>query len=198
VADATASNVADLRLDQAEIGNVVRPLVARCLLRNTSGFGGKVTKPVQLTDEGRIFVTERNGDLEQSDAASNRAATYINQPVTVSGQGNQVSAFSSNVRQTQRTEISNVQTLRDVAQDALAGVDEYDIDQDDAETVRRTARRVLDETAAGEPEPGRIKSLARSLWSALMLFGNSALGTEFAKQLTNLLLPLLGMGGAPS
>jgi hypothetical protein len=195
VADASASSVDGQQVDQAEIDDVVRLLVARGLLRGTSGFSGEVTKLVQLTDEGRVCVTEHNGNLERTDAARNHAGTYINQPVNVTGQGNQVAAFSSNVGQTQRTEISNVQTLREVARETLAGVDQYEIDEDDAETVRRVARRVLDETADGEPEPGRIARLARSLRSALMLFGNTAFGTEFADRLINLLMPLLNFGG---
>lgn len=194
VADTAVSRVQGRAVDQDEIDNVVRLLVARGLLRDSPDMSGEVTKLAMLTDEGWICVTEHNGDLERSDAR-NRSGYYVNQPVTVTGQGNQVAAFSSNVRQTQRTEISNVQTLRDVAQEALAGIDEYDIDEDDAETVRRAAGRVLDETADDEPEPGRITHLARSLWSALMLFGNTTLGKEFSDRLINLLLPLLGMGG---
>ncbi len=195
VANTSLSSVDGRPVDQEEIDSVVRLLVARGLLRGTRDLSGEITKLVMLTDEGWIYVTEHNGDLEQADAR-NHSSHYVNQPVTVGGQGNQVVAFSTNVRQNQHTEISNVQTLREVAEEALGGLDEYEIDEEDAETVRRTARRALDETAASTPEPSRLKRLARSLWSALLLFGNTAAGTEFANRLINLLLPLLGMGAA--
>lgn len=105
-------------------------------------------------------------------------------------------AHSTNVQQNQHTEIDNVQTLRDVAEQALAGIDEYEIDDDDVDDVRRAAQRALDETADGEPEPGCLKRIATSLWAALLLFANTAIGTAFAEWLRDLLLPMVNMGAA--
>ncbi|MBN9103220.1 MAG: hypothetical protein J0I49_34760 [Pseudonocardia sp.] len=193
VSDAAVSNVEGRAVDQDEADSVVRLLVARGLLRGAPDMSGEVTKLVQLTDEGWACVTQHNGDLEQADA-KNRSSYYVNQPVTVGGQGNQVVAHSTHVQLTQHTEISNVQALRDVAEQALAGLDEYEIDDDDAVDVRRAAQRALDETSGAEPEPGRLKRLASTLWAALLLFANTAAGTAFAEGLRDLLLPLVNLG----
>lgn len=181
------------QVEETELQAVIGVLEHRGLVDGPKSLDDLVPNPALLTDEGVICVADFDGDVQRW-TARNRG-NYINQPVTVTGQGNQVAAFSSNVRQTQHTEISNVQTLREVAQEALAGLDEYEVDAEDAETVRSAARRVLDETADGDPEPSRVSRLARSLWSALLLFGNTALGTEFSDRLINLLMPLVNVGG---
>ena len=141
-----------------------------------------------------MCVIDHDADVQKWNAS--KGMSYINQPVTVTGQGNQVAAFSTNVQQSQRTDISNVQILRDVARHALDGLDEYEIDEDDAATVRNAAERVLAETADGEPERGRLAKIARSLHAALQLFFNTAAGTEFARQLMDLIVPLLTFGAA--
>jgi hypothetical protein len=181
-------------VDQPEIDNVVRLLVARGLLRGTSGLSGQVTKLVTLTDEGWVCVSEHNGDLEQWDAR-NRSSYYVNQPVTVGGQGNQVVAHSTNVQQNQHTEISNVEVLRAAAERAIAGPDTYEVSAEDEDDLRRAAQRVLDETAEGAvPEPGRLRKLANTLWAALLAFVNTAAGSTFAESIRDSLLPLLSIG----
>jgi hypothetical protein len=141
-----------------------------------------------------ICVIDHDGDVQKW--VANTRAGVFDQSTHVSGQGNQVVAHSTNVKQNQHTEISNVQTLRYAAEQALAGLDTYEIDDEDADEVRRAAQRALEAIKDGEPEPGRLKRLATTLWAALLLFANTAAGSAFAEQLRDLILPLVTMATA--
>lgn len=191
----TASAVDGVQVDEAEMREVVDLLLRRGLVKGPTSVGDSLPDPALLADEGMICVADHDGDVQKW-VADSRSGGYIDQSTRVSGQGNQVVAHSTNVRQNQHTEINNVRTLRDVAEQALAGIDEYEIDDEDADDVRRAARRALDETANDEPEPGRLKKIATSLWAALLLFANTAAGTAFAERLRDLLLPMVNMGAA--
>jgi hypothetical protein len=81
--------------------------------------------------------------------------------------------------------------LRHAAEKALAGLDTYEIDDEDADDIRRAAQRALDATEDGELEPGRLKRLATTLWAVLLSFANTAAGLAFTEQLRDLLLPLM-------
>lgn len=189
-----ASAVDGVQVDDAEMREVIDLLVHRGLVQGPASLGDRLPDPALLSNEGVICVVDHDGDVQKW-IANNRPGTF-DQSTHVSGQGNQVVAHSTNVQQNQHTEISNVQTLRDVAEQALAGLDEYEIDDDEADDVRRAARRALDETANDEPEPGRLKKIATSLWAALLLFADTAAGTAFAERLRDLLLPMVNMGTA--
>ena len=121
--------------------------------------------------------------------------SYSNQSVNVTGNSNQVVGHSTNVNLSQSNALSNVQTLRDAAEQALAGLDAYEIDEDEAADVRVAAEKVLAETANGEPEPGRIAKLAKKLWAALGLFFGTTIGTEFAQKIMDSIYPLIGLAG---
>lgn len=187
-----ASAVDSVQVDEAEMREVSDLLVRRGLVQGPTSLGDRLPDPALLSNEGVICVVDHDGDVQKW-IANNRPGTF-DQSTHVSGQGNQVVTHSTNVRQNQHTEISNVQTLRDVAEQALAGLNEYEIDDDEADEVRRAARRALDETANDEPKPGRLKKIATSLWAALLLFANTAAGTAFAERLRDLLLPMVNMG----
>jgi hypothetical protein len=81
--------------------------------------------------------------------------------------------------------------LRHAAENALAGLNTYEIDDEDADDIRRAAQRALDATEEGELEPGRLKRLATTLWAVLLSFANTAAGLAFTEQLRDLLLPLM-------
>ncbi|MGD9531790.1 MAG: hypothetical protein AB7I38_18940 [Dehalococcoidia bacterium] len=191
---APESAVDGRQVDADELEEVLELLLHRGLIEGPKGFTEYVPNPAELTREGVMCVVDHGADVQRWNAGN--GMSYINQPVTVTGNGNQVAAFSTNVNQNQRTEMHNVQTLRDVAERAIGGLDEYEIDPDDAETVRNAAEKVLSETANGELEPGRLAKIARSLHAALQLFFSTAIGTEFARQLMDLIVPFLTAGAA--
>lgn len=188
----TASVCDGGQVDEDELRDVVEILVRRGLVTGPTSLGDALPDPALLTDQGVICVVDHDGDVLKW-VSSNRSS-MIDQSTNVSGQGNQVVAHSSNVQQSQHTQINNNTVLRDVAAQALAGLDEYEMDDEDADDVRRAAQRALDETAQGEPEPGKLKKLATSLWAAVLLFANTAAGTLFAERLRDLLLPMVNMG----
>jgi hypothetical protein len=179
------------QVTEEELRMVVELLVRRRIVTGPTSYADPLPDPALLSDEGVICVVDHDGDVQKW-IASNRPGS-IDQSTNVSGQGNQVVAHSSNVQQNQHTEITNSEVLREVAAQALAGLDEYEIDDaDDADEVRRAAQRALQQTAEGEPEPARLKRLATSLWAALLAFGSTPAGTVFAERLRDLLLPLVG------
>ncbi|MGI9002232.1 MAG: hypothetical protein ACR2GH_11255 [Pseudonocardia sp.] len=187
-----ASAVDGQQVDGAELNRVIDLLVHRGLAEGPQSFNDPVPDPAVLTSQGVICVADHDGDV----AAWNthyRPAGYVDQSTRVSGHRNQVVAHSSNVNQSQHTEINHVSALRSVAEQALEGIDEYEIDDEDGDDVRRAAQRALDETADGEPEQGRLRRLASTLWAALLAFSNTAAGTAFAERLRDLLLPLVQM-----
>lgn len=193
-----AAVVGGQQVDEAELHEIIDLLVHRGLAKGPQGYGEHVPNPALLTDEGVICVVDHDGDVQKW-IANNRPGVF-DQSTYVSGQGNQVVAHSTNVQQNQHTEISNVQTLRHAAEQALAGLDTYEIDDEDADEdadeVRRAAQRALESIEDGEPEPGRLKRLATTLWAALLSFANTAAGLAFAEQLRDLLLPLVNMAAA--
>ncbi|MBW0108398.1 hypothetical protein I4I84_06560 [Pseudonocardia sp. KRD-182] len=182
------------QVSEDELREVIDVLVRRGLVTGPTSLADQLPDPAQLTDQGVICVVDHEGDVQKW-TSSNRPGS-IDQSTNVGGQGNQVVAHSSNVQQNQHTQINNNEVLREVAAQALAGLDEYEIGDEDADDVRRAAQRALDETAQGEPEPNRLKRLATNLWAALLAFANTAAGTTFAQQLRDLLLPLVNLGAA--
>lgn len=181
-------------MSEHELREVIDVLVRCGLVTGPTSLADQIPDPAQLTDQGVICVVDHEGDVQKW-TSSNRPGS-IDQSTNVSGQGNQVVAHSSNVQQNQHTQINNTEVLREVAAQALVGLDEYEIDDEDADEVRRAAQRALDETAQGEPEPNRLKRLATNLWAALLAFANTAAGTAFAQQLRDLILPLVNLGAA--
>lgn len=174
-----------------ELEDVVELLHQRGLVDGPVSFGEPQPNPAELTPDGFSCVLDYDADVQKWKAS--RLVTYVNQPVTVTGNQNQVSAFSSNISQQQRSTMEKVHTLRNVAEQALAGLGTYEIDEDEAADVRAAAEKVLAETAEGEPEPGRIAKLAKKLHSVLSMFLGTAVGAEFAQRLMDALLPLIGM-----
>lgn len=184
-----AAVVGGQQVDEAELHQVIDLLVRRGLVKGESALSESIPNPALLTDEGVICVADYDGDVQKW-IANNRSGGF-DQSTHVSGQGIQVVAHSSNVQQHQHTEISNVQTLRHAAEKALSGLDIYEIDDEDADDVRRAAQRALDATEDGELEPGRLKRLATTLCAVALSFANTAAGLAFAEQLRDLLLPLM-------
>lgn len=182
------------QVSEKELREVIDVLVRRGLVTGPTSLADQLPDPAQLTDQGVICAVDHEGDVQKW-TSSNRPGS-IDQSTNVGGQGNQVVAHSSNVQQNQHTQINNNEVLREVAAQALAGLDEYEIGDEDADDVRRAAQRALDETAQGEPEPNRLKRLATNLWAALLAFANTAAGPTFAQQLRDLLLPLVNLGAA--
>ena len=189
--DAAESEVGGEQVTPDELENVLELLLHRGLIQGAMSWAEHVPDPATLTSAGVMCVADHDADVQRWNAS--RSMSYINQPVTVTGNANQVAAFSSKVNQTQRTSMENVQTLRDVAEQALEGLGAYEIEEDDAETVRRAAGKVLAETANGGPEPGWLAKITRSLYSALQLFFGTTVGTEFAQRLMDQIVPLLSV-----
>lgn len=189
-----ASLVGGQQVDEAELREMLELLGRRGLVTGPTSLGCHVPDPALLTDEGMICVADFDGNVQKW-IANNRPGVF-DQSTHVTGQGNQVVAHSTNVQQSQHTEISNVQVLRDTAEQALVGLDMYEIEDEDEDGVRRAAQRALDETEDGEPEPDRLRRLATTLWAALLAFANTTVGTTFAERLRDILLPLVNLGAA--
>lgn len=185
-----ASVCGGTRVSEEELRVVLELLVHRRLVKGPASLADAIPNPALLTDEGAICVADHDGDV-QGWTASNRPGS-VDQSTHVSGQGNQVVAHSSNVQQNQHTQITNSEVLREVAAEALAGLDEYEVDDEGHVDVRRAAERALDETTQGEAEPRLLTRLATSLWAALLAFGSTPAGTAFAERLRDLLLPMVG------
>ncbi len=191
--DTEQSVVAGQQVTEKELDEIVELLEHRGLVEGPTSLDGRPGDPGTLTSEGLICVVDHDADVQKWNES--RAMTYSNQSVNVTGNSNQVVGHSTNVNLSQSNTLENVQTLRDAAQQALAGLDTYEIDEDEAADVRAVAEQVLAETANDETEPGRIAKLARKLSSALMLFFGTTVGTAFAQKIIDSLLPLVGLAG---
>jgi hypothetical protein len=162
--DAAASVVHGRQVDEAELESVVELLDHRGLITGARSLGGQAPDPTRLTSDGVICVADFDGDVDAWRA--DRRAGYVNQPVTVSGQGHQVTAFSQNVQQNQRTEISNVGLLRTAAEQALAGLEAYELGDHaavPAEDWAALAGRARDLCAAFEAKESALADAGAAL-----------------------------------
>lgn len=191
--DAEDSVIAGQQVTSEELDEIVELLEHRGLVKGPRSLDGRPGDPAALTSDGVICVVDHDADAQKWNAS--RAMSYTNQSVNVTGNSNQVVGHSTNVNLSQSNTMENVQTLRDAATQALAGLDTYEIDEDEAADVRAAAEKVLTETTDGEPEPGRIAKLAKKLWAALGLFFGTTVGTEFAQKIMDAIYPLIGLAG---
>jgi hypothetical protein len=191
--DAEESVVASQQVAVDELDEIVELLEHRGLVKGPRSLDGRPGNPAALTSDGVICVVDHDADVQKWNES--RTMSYSNQSVNVTGNSNQVVGHSTNVNLSQSNMLDNVQTLRSAAEQALAGLDTYEIDEDEAADVRAAAEKVLVETANGEPEPGRLAKLAKRLWTALGLFFGTTVGTEFAQKIMDSIYPLIGLAG---
>ena len=175
------------RTSQAELDRVLNALEADELITGTKSFGEPRLSRVQLTQRGKLFLVNYDGDLHAWRAATGSAKVNL----TASGNVQSVTN-STNVSQVMHSVQAGTGSVnhKKYTRAATTLLDELNLPAPEAAACQQAAKGIITETEQPAPDDGQLRRWGATIVSALGAVTSSAAGGTAARYI----IELLGIG----